>query len=662
MNISIEKFTLIVVSFFLVIFASAALYFYHQQQNNTAAVVLKSLNSQISEVNYIVSKALMSNKDKVETQRPLLDRVAVNNEFTKLILVHDGYKVLLSTDPFYKKILPTRKLNSSHTDEYTQLMSMEAIESPLRFYKKGKLVNYHLVFVLDKEEIDRFFYYNDVEFFTFFVMLPLFSMILIWLIGKRYIVKPLEILRQYAYYHEVIPKAFKIQELETIRYSMVETFNRLENEKKELYMTARTDTLSGLANRNALKEYMNRLIDVSKRDDKEFAMLFLDLDHFKSVNDSLGHNVGDELLKKIAGIIDEALRPTDFVARVGGDEFVVILQDYKSMHDLITIVERIQKVLSSAIVVQTNPMTISSSIGIAFYPKDGSDIVSLMKNSDIAMYEAKKSGRSQYHFFTEELNQRVQDAIKLEKEMKEALMNKEYELYYQPKVEIESDQIIGVEALIRWISPRKGMISPDNFIPLAEEDGFIVELGTWILESAIMQQVAWKKKGISLITSINLSSKQLLEDNFLTKFINLMNKHQADPKYIDIEITEYMFYENNEKNKQVLFDLHDFGVSISLDDFGTGYSSLAYLKDFPIDYLKIDKSFIDDYANDRGRIFIDTIVKMGQTLKIKVIAEGVETLEQASYLQSIQCDQYQGYYMSRPLSVKDFEKFYFEKE
>jgi len=662
MNISIEKFTLIVVSFFLVIFVSAALYFYHQQQNNTAAVVLKSLNSQISEVNYIVSKALMSNKDKVETQRPLLDRVAVNNEFTKLILVHDGYKVLLSTDPFYKKILPTRKLNSSHTDEYTQLMSMEAIESPLRFYKKGKLVNYHLVFVLDKEEIDRFFYYNDVEFFTFFVMLPLFSMILIWLIGKRYIVKPLEILRQYAYYHEVIPKAFKIQELETIRYSMVETFNRLENEKKELYMTARTDTLSGLANRNALKEYMNRLIDVSKRDDKEFAMLFLDLDHFKSVNDSLGHNVGDELLKKIAGIIDEALRPTDFVARVGGDEFVVILQDYKSMHDLITIVERIQKVLSSAIVVQTNPMTISSSIGIAFYPKDGSDIVSLMKNSDIAMYEAKKSGRSQYHFFTEELNQRVQDAIKLEKEMKEALMNKEYELYYQPKVEIESDQIIGVEALIRWISPRKGMISPDNFIPLAEEDGFIVELGTWILESAIMQQVAWKKKGISLITSINLSSKQLLEDNFLTKFINLMNKHQADPKYIDIEITEYMFYENNEKNKQVLFDLHDFGVSISLDDFGTGYSSLAYLKDFPIDYLKIDKSFIDDYANDRGRIFIDTIVKMGQTLKIKVIAEGVETLEQASYLQSIQCDQYQGYYMSRPLSVKDFEKFYFEKE
>jgi len=660
MRVSIAKFSLSLLSIFTAIFLSIAIYIYYEQQENTASVILKSMNSQISEVSYIISKSV-KNKADMPLYRALLDRIAVNSDFIKLIHIYDEHKILLSTDPFFKEILSNTQLTSSYESAYEELMKIDALESQVRFYEGDKLVWVNLIFVLDKEEIERLFYRNSLEFLFFFLSLPLLMIALVWYIIKRSIVRPLELLRQFVYYQSEIPKAFRIQELETIRYSMVQTFDRLENEKKELYAIARTDSLSGLANRNALMEYLERLIALSKRREKEFAMLFLDLDHFKSVNDSLGHNVGDELLKKIATIIDNVLRSDDFVARVGGDEFVVILQNYTSMHELIRIVERIQETLTKTIVVQANPINVSSSIGIAFYPKDGESIVSLMKNSDIAMYEAKKSGRSRYHFFTEELNERVQETIHLEKEMRDALVHDEYEMYYQPKVDLKTSKIVGAEALIRWNSPTRGVVTPNVFIPLAEENGFIVELGEWIVDAVIERQALWMKKGLEISVSINLSSKQLLSKDFILFLINTVNKYSANPKFIDIEITEYMFYENSDKNIEILSALHQHGFSISLDDFGTGYSSLTYLKDFPIDYLKIDKSFIDDFVYERGRVFIETIVKMGQTLKMQVIAEGVETAEQVEYLREIDCNQYQGYFMSKPVNVRDFERLYFSK-
>jgi len=657
MKISIQKFIFFLVLSLLLTFLSVSIYSYFTQQEKTAKLMFKSINSEISEVNYIISKST-STKEDILLFRPLLDRIAVNNDYLDAIVIHDGHNILFSTDPYYKKIFSSSELLNDEKSIYDKLMKTKAVESSIRFYIGNKIQIFQLMFILDHSEIRLLFDEKKINFLVIFTLLPLFMIIIIWLLIRILIVRPLEQLRQFAYYQNKIPKAFKLKELEIIRYSMVETFSRLENEKKELYAVARTDSLSGLANRNALIEYLTRLIANFARENREFAMLFLDLDHFKTVNDSLGHNVGDELLKQVSGVIDNVLRSDDFVARVGGDEFVIILQNYSSIHELTNIIDRIQSALSETLVVQTNPITISSSIGIAFFPKDGDDIVSLMKNSDIAMYEAKKNGRSQYHFFTEELNTRVQNTIALEKEMKEALVNEEYELYYQPKVDTLSGEIIAAEALIRWNSPTKGMISPVEFIPLAEENGFIVELGEWVLQTAIKQQVAFKEHGIDIIISINLSSKQLLRDDFMEMFKKYMKDYNATPSLIDIEITEYMFYENNEKNMMVLGALHDYGVSISLDDFGTGYSSLSYLKDFPIDYLKIDKSFIDDYNHERGRVFIDTIVKMGQTLKMKIIAEGVESLEQVEYLRSINCDQYQGYYMSKPLCVKDFISFY----
>ncbi len=657
MQLNIQKFTLFIIFILISVLFSIFIYYYLDQRERTALVILKSINTQMSEASYVLSKNI-TNKKNAKSFRPLLDRMASNSEFVLAILIHDGNDVLVTTDPRHRTIEPINSLYTSNKTAYVKLMSEKAMETSIRYYKGDKAKKLQLLFILDKSEIDSYFYEKHSKYLIYFGFIPMLIFLLVWLIIRHFVVKPLERLRQFAYYQNDVPKSFILKELEVIRYSMVQTFQRLENEKKELYSMARTDSLSGLANRNALNEYLERLILNKSRQNKEFAFLFLDLDHFKIINDSLGHNVGDELLKKVASIIDEVLRADSFVARIGGDEFAIIIQEYNSLIDLTNIIYRIQKNLSKTWVIQTHPISISSSVGIAIFPKDGEDIVSLMKHSDIAMYEAKQEGRARYHFFTKELNKRVQDTISLEKDMKKALKDGEYELYYQPKVDVISGKIIGAEALIRWISPSKGIISPDTFIPLAEECGFILKLGVWIVEEAVRQQRVFKEKGIDIKMSINISAKQLLMDDFITNFVKILEKNNVHPKDIDIEITEYMLLQQNKKNSQVLKQLHDYGVSISLDDFGTGYSSLSYLKKFPIDYLKIDKSFMDDFNTDQGSIFVDTIVKMGQTLNIQIIAEGVELQEQIKYLQEIACNQYQGYWFSKPLCVSDFQELY----
>jgi len=657
MKITIGKFTFIQISIFLFVLMLIFGYTYFALQEKMATIVLNSINTQVAETNYILSKNITSKKE-IASNRPLLERMVASNDFVYAIIIHDGKDVLISTDPSYKTILPANKLFVDKKGSYDQLLNTVAIERKIKFYNNGKAQYLQLLFILDKEELLFYFSRHSLEYIILFILVPLLVIFIVWLSVKKFIITPLEMLRQFAYYQNNTPKVFAIKELEVIRYSMVETFQRLEKEKKELYEIARKDSLCGLANRNALMEFVQRLIVHSKRTNKEFAMLFLDLDHFKSVNDSLGHNVGDELLKKVSTVIDDILRSNDFVARVGGDEFIIILQEYNSLLELTNIVDRIQKIIAQTWVIQTNPINISSSVGIAFYPKDGDDIVTLMKNSDIAMYEAKKNGRSRYHFFTEELNKRVQDTIMLEKDMKEALENNEYELYYQPKVDVKTGKIIAAEALIRWLHPSKGIISPASFISLAEEDGFIIKLGEWVYNSAIKQQRIFKENGLDINISINVSAKQFSSDGFYAKFLASLEENKVDPSSIDIEITEYLFFQHTNRNIEVLNRLHEKGITVSLDDFGTGYSSLSYLKDFPIDNLKIDKSFIDDLNDERGRVFVDTIVKMSQTLSMTVIAEGVETKEQLEYLKSINCDQYQGYYKSKPVCAKDFIDLY----
>lgn len=631
-------------------------YYFFKQEERMASVVLQTLNSNLSETSYQLSKNI-KNREDIVLSRPVLDRIAANQPYISAIVVLDGNKAVLSTDPHYG----AESVCIEHTpleSAYKTLTEKKSLEQEIRFYAGNIPQTLTLAYILDRDEIQTHFIKNKKEFILYFGLLPVILLFMMFMLLRRYISIPLERLRQFAYYQSAIPDVFKVRELESIRYSMVQTFSRLESEKNELYLIARTDALSGLANRNSLDEYLLKLISLCERETKQFAFLFLDIDHFKSINDSLGHNVGDELLQNVASVIQKVVRPNDIVARIGGDEFVIILQDYDTYLELSNIIERIQKQLMRPWLIQNHPIHITSSVGIALYPDDGTDIVTLMKHSDIAMYQAKKQGRAQYQFFTQELNKSIQHLIQLDKEMRWALEHSEYELYYQPKIDLQSGEIVGAEALIRWISPERGMIVPDTFIPLAEENGFIVKLGDWIIDEALDQHLKWKEMGIDIIFSINIAAKQLLEVGFVEKLIEKIETKKVNPAKIDIEITEYMFIEANKESHSILNAISDYGISISLDDFGTGYSSLSYLKKFPIDYLKIDKTFLDDYNTEDGAVFIETIVKMGQVLKIKIVAEGVEEEAQVNFLKEIGCDQYQGYYCSKPLKVTDFETKY----
>lgn len=655
---NIQRFILLILLTLLFLFYIIFNYYLLKQEEEMASVILKSLKNNITETSYTLSKNI-SKKEDILSYRALLDRITANQDFVKAILILDNNKVIVTTEPSYTSLEENNIENKSNLS-YKELIYKKYISTDISFYEGNIPKKLQLVYLLQTDEIHFHFIKNKYDFILYFGFIPIVALVLLLYILRVYITKPLELLRQYAYYNNNVPKAFKIKELEAIRHSMVDSFLRLEKEKNELYLMARTDSLSGLSNRNSLNEYLERLISTASRKKEEFAFLFLDLDHFKTVNDSLGHNVGDELLQNIASVLKRVLRPDDFVARVGGDEFVIILQDYKSYLELTNVIRRVQDYLSQTWIVQTHPINIACSIGVAFYPKDGKDVVTLMKNADIAMYEAKKLGRNQYHFFTEELNQSVQKTIALDKEMKEALVNKEYILYYQPKIDLETSKIVGVEALIRWQSSTKGFITPDTFIPLAEENGFIKELGSWIIKEALNQYVAWKNLGIDITISINISAKQILDSDFVMNFIKDLKERNINPSKIDLEITEYIFIEQSKDAINTLHQLHNLGITISLDDFGTGYSSLSYLKQLPIDYLKIDKIFLDDFDSADGSIFLETIVKLGQMLNLKVIAEGVETKEQVEYLKSISCNQYQGYYFSKPLDAKTFEKLYFK--
>ena len=656
MIFSIQRFILFFIALLFLLFSIMFFYYFKSQEEQTSKVIYTTLEHELAERAYSISK-MMEKKDDILLFRSLLVNAVANNNFLKAILVFDDDKLLLTTDPKIKSV--DKNLILSDIKTYNEKLSkITYLKGDIIFFEQNKQKSIDLIFLIDKEEINQYFIKNREEFFIYFGFLPIFGFFLFYIVFRKYITIPLEKLRQLAYYNNKIPKAFKIRELESIRHSMVDSFSRLENEKKEFFLMARTDSLSGLANRNSLQEFLDRLIPTAKRKKEEFAFLFLDLDHFKTINDSLGHNIGDELLQKISGILKKVLRPNDFIARVGGDEFVLIIQDYKSNLELTNIIKRVQKQLSKPWVIQTHPVETTCSIGIAIFPQDGKDQISLMKSADIAMYEAKKHGRNQYHFFTKELNDKLLKIINLNKQMRIALKNGDYQLFYQPKVCLKDSKIIGVEALIRWIDKEKGFIPPSDFIPLAEENDFIIDLGDWIVEEALNQYLDWKNKGIDIVMSINISAKQFLQNRFAENLIEKINSKKIEPNRIILELTEYILIDQNNSVYSTLRKLNEFGVSISLDDFGTGYSSLSYLKKYPIDYLKIDKSFIDDSCNSQGKVFIETIVKMGQTLNMKIVAEGVETQEQVEYLKSISCNLYQGYYFSKPIKAKELEEFY----
>ena len=436
-----------------------------------------------------------------------------------------------------------------------------------------------------------------------------------------------------------------------IRYAIER--KRLEEQLAHL---AQYDHLTGLANRALFQERLANAITQANRLDIRFALFLLDLDRFKAVNDTRGHPIGDVLLKQVAARLAEGVRETDTVARLGGDEFAIIVTNLAEAADVAVLAQKILKALSVPYVLDGHKVFTTASIGITVYPSDADSPDTLLKFADNALYHAKDSGRGAYRFYYSEMNARAQLRNALESELRHALERDEFVLCYQPKVGAFDHEVVGAEALIRWNHPERGVISPDEFIPIAEATGLIVEIGEWVLKAACAQSIAWRGRGLPLIPmAVNVSPIQFRRAEFVDTVTRVIESTGFDPAALELEITENMIMEDVTGVMRLLHDLHRLGISLSIDDFGTGYSSLAYLKRFPVDKLKIDRSFIHDIGHDADDAAITrAIITLGESLNLHVIAEGVESEDQLAFLRREGCREIQGYFISKPLTADAF--------
>lgn len=387
------------------------------------------------------------------------------------------------------------------------------------------------------------------------------------------------------------------------------------------------------------------------------AVIYLDLDQFKFVNDTLGHHTGDLLLKDVANRLRGVIRKADTVSRLGGDEFIIIIDDIATHANLILVVDKIRHVFGTPFSLDMHEIFVTASIGVTLYPSDGDSAEKLMKNADTAMYHAKERGRNNYEFFSEEMNVRVSERLLMETGLRNTLARNEFLLHYQPRVNTATGRIVGVEALIRWQHPEKGIISPDAFIPLAEETGLIVPIGEWVLRTSCAQARAWRSAGLETMkVSVNISFRQFTHDNLPATIRSILQDTGLEPFCLELEITESLIMLDPEGAVIILNELKEMGISIAIDDFGTGYSSLSHLKRLPVDTLKVDKSFIRGICESKSdETLTATIINMGHNLGLSMVAEGVENEDQLQFLKRSNCQEVQGYYFSRPLSAKSLQ-------
>lgn len=413
---------------------------------------------------------------------------------------------------------------------------------------------------------------------------------------------------------------------------------------------ANYDALTGLANRNLLNDRLTQALASAHRKHGKLAVMYLDLDNFKNINDGYGHSVGDELLKTAAARLLSCVREGDTVARQGGDEFILLLPEIESSSGAAKVAEKLLQTVAAPYVINGQEMFVSVSIGIGIYPDDGDVIEKLLMNADSAMYSAKQDGRNCYRMYTQEMNEQALRRLILQNNMRQALASNEFTLYYQPQLNKNLGKITGVEALLRWTDANEGVVSPAEFIPIAEESGLIVPIGAWVLQNACMQAKRWHTQGYPVTISVNVSARQFKEKDFDAVVENALQVSGLAPQYLELEMTEGILIEQDEAVSRMMTKLKEIGVKLALDDFGTGYSSLSYIKRFPIDRIKIDQSFVRDVLNDtEDAAIVDAIIYIAHGLKLEVIAEGVETLEQLEFLSSHHCNDVQGYLVSRPV-------------
>lgn len=426
----------------------------------------------------------------------------------------------------------------------------------------------------------------------------------------------------------------------------------------EIAHSAEHDFLTGLPNRVLLDDRIGVAIASVERHAKKAAVLFLDLDGFKHVNDSLGHPMGDKLLQSIAERLLDCVRNCDTVSRQGGDEFVVLLSEIERAEDAAVIARRMIKSVKEVHLIDGHDLFITTSVGVSVYPDDGPDAPILVKNADTAMYQAKDLGRDTFQFFTPSMNARAVERQSIEEGLRRALDKSDFVLHYQPKICLKTGTIIGAEALLRWIHPTRGLVPPAQFIPVAEDCGLIRPIGEWVLHKACAQAQAWLDAKLVFGTmAVNVSAMQFTDEFFLQRLFAILGETKLNPRVLELELTESVLMKRVEATASLLQSLREKGVQIAIDDFGTGYSSLSYLQKFPVDVLKIDQSFVQKIgAGDDDGTLVAAVIDMARALKVRVVAEGVETLEQLTFLTGLKCDEAQGYYFSTPVPPDAFAK------
>jgi diguanylate cyclase len=433
----------------------------------------------------------------------------------------------------------------------------------------------------------------------------------------------------------------------------------LSKAELDLNYLAMVDPVTNLPNRNALNLRITQAVARAERINKGLAVLFLDLDNFKIINDTLGHDAGDELLHQVGLRLTNALRGADSVFRLGGDEFTVLIEDIVESADAALIGKNLISALQHPFSLKNRDVYVTTSIGISYYPEDARDFKTLLKNADTAMYHAKSRGKNNFQFFSSDMNARAHKRLEVETSLRRAIENNEFEVYYQPQMDLRSGEVVCMEALIRWRHPERGLVSPLDFIPIAEETGLILPIGAWILKQACLQCRLWHSAGFTkLKIAVNLSGKQFNQENLTGQIAQILRETNLDPAYLELEITESAIMETNNHAIDILSQLRQMGLSLSIDDFGTGYSSMNYLKRFPISKLKIDRSFVKDIPGDaEDGAITAAIIALSKALNIAVVAEGVETKQQADFLLNHQCHLVQGFLYSKPMPVPQADVF-----
>jgi len=627
---------------------------YNEQQNKLTNLITNNVTKDLYDTNYIAIKFLNQN-DQIYSLRPLLDRkIAKNNLIKGFILAQNNKKIFISGDVNLE--IPSEdniKHNIKHIS-LQDLLTKDAFLIPINFYVQNKKQHYDLYIFLDKQKLRYIFLELKYKYLFLYILIVSLIFVILHYLTQYYLIDPLLKIKKFAKKQGYEPENVFIEELNEIKDTISLSFKKLDATIDNLYKSSITDHLTRLGNKIFLVKELDKLI---KNNTQKFCVIFIDLDNFKEINDFYGHSIGDELIIEISEALKSFIFKDEILTRIGGDEFILVLKDCNNKEKIDIRLKLLLKLLEQKWIIREQELLTSASIGVTIYPDDGTTSDELLKNADIAMYEAKKKGKNKFVIFDNDVKHQIDKMFVLKNKLKRAIENNEFELYYQPKLD-SNEKIIGCEALIRWNS-KEGLISPALFIPIAEKSGLIYDIGKWVIYESFKQIKEWENDPILKDISIafNVSVVQMRNEDFLNDIKEAIKKFNPNISNLQMEITESLFIENKSRALHLLNLIRDMGFRINLDDFGTGYSSIAVLKEFQIDVLKIDKSFVDEVEDKDGKIYVKTIIDMSKTLNIKTVAEGVETKIQVEILKELGVDIFQGYYFSKPLRKKEFEEF-----